>query len=152
MPSYTVYSDKVEINAPQEVVWEILVDLNRYGEWNPFTYRVDTRLLPGEPVELYVRMPKRGDRVQREQVRTVDRPVTLAWGMKLGFEFLLNALREQRLVKIDENRCTYQTWDSFSGLLTPLVVKLFEEDVQNGFNNVAYALKARAELQWRGSL
>lgn len=68
--------------------------------------------------------------------------------MKLGFEFLLNALREQPLEKIDEYRRACQTWDSFSGLLTPLVVKLFEQGIQSGFNRVAYALKERAELEW----
>lgn len=149
---HTLYSEKVIINAPVEQVWDILVDFAKYPDWNPFTYRVDTDLTLGNPVNLlgkavnlYVRMPKRGDRIQREIVRIVDRPHRLAWGMCMGTAFFLSALREQRLEKIDATHCSYQTWDGFNGLLTPLVVGLFGEDIQNGFNAVAKALKLRAE-------
>jgi len=148
MSSYTIISDKVEIHAPREIVWDILVDLKRYPEWNPFTYRVDSTLRPGDPIDLYVRMPIRGDRLQTEQVKVVDRPRELSWGMKLGFEFLVKALREQHLEKVSDTSCTYQTSDALAGLLTPLVVSLFKADMQNGFNSMAYALKTRAEQIW----
>lgn len=148
MPRHTISSHKVEIAAPIELVWEILLDLDSYGEWNPFTYRVDTTLKIGDPVDLYVRMPKRGDRMQTEQVRIVEEPNTLSWGTKLGFEFLLKAQRYQCLKSIDDNRCEYSTWDDFDGALTWLVVGLFGEDMLNGFNNMSYALKERAELKY----
>lgn len=146
---HTIYSDPVIINAPQTFVWEILVDLPRYGEWNPFTWRVDTTLRPGDDVDLYVRMPRRGERLQREQVRSVDAPETLAWGMVMGRAWLLNALRTQRLERIDAQRCRYHTWDAFEGGLTPLVVTLFGKPIQDGFNAMALALKHHAELCWR---
>jgi len=148
MFGYTISSDKVDINAPREIVWDILVDLKRYPEWNPFTYRVDSTLRPGDPIDLYVRMPIRGDRLQTERVKVVNRPTELSWGMKLGFEFLVTTLREQHIEKVSETSCTYRTWDAFSGLLMPLVMGLFKADVQNGFNNMTYALKARAEQIW----
>lgn len=148
MPKHIIRSQKVEILAPIDIVWAILIDLEKYPEWNPFTYRVDTTLNIGDPVELYVRMPKRGDRVQREVVREVNKPYTLAWGMNMGFDFLLKARRDQQLEIIDECRCSYQTWDAFSGLITPLVLALFADDMQNGFDGVATALKERAELMW----
>ena len=34
---------------------------------------------------------------------------------------------------------------SFSGVLTPVIVGFFGEDIKAGFNGVAYALKGRAE-------
>ena len=40
---------------------------------------------------------------------------------------------------------SYQTWDAFNGLLTPLVVKLFERDIVDGFNACAHALKEYCE-------
>ena len=65
--------------------------------------------------------------------------------MTLGISPLLSALREQRLESITNDRCSYSTSDRFSGLLSPLVYFLFYEDVHDGFNRVAYALKHRAE-------
>lgn len=148
MFTQTLYSDVVTINAPREWVWNILIDTPHYGDWNPFTYRVDTTLKIGDPVDLYVRMPIRGDRLQVEQVTRVEPPGVLAWGMKMGSRILLQAERPQILTAIGPDTCTYQTWDAFSGLLTPLVTALFRHDIVNGFNGVAYALKQKAESSW----
>ena len=145
MPKHVVSSEKVTILAPIETVWGVLVDIEKYGEWNPFTYQVESSLKVGDPVELYVRMPNGGDRVSREIVRIVEKPHTLAWGMKMGFEFILKALRQQKLEIIDEHSCHFSTWDSFSGLMTPVVIRVFGQDMEDGFNAMAYALKERAE-------
>ena len=145
MPERVIASEKIRINAPIEKVWAILLDLPRYPEWNPFTYRVDSTLAIGAPVDLYVRMRKRGERVQREYVRTVQAPTMLSWGMTMGHAVVLTALREQKLERIDAQSCSYQTSDAFSGALTPLVAYLFGEDIEEGFNAVARALKAHAE-------
>lgn len=145
MRERVIASEKMVINAPIERVWAILLDLPRYSQWNPFTYRVDSTLVVGAPVDLYVRMRKRGERVQREYVRTVRAPTTLSWGMTMGHAVLLTALRKQTLERIDAKTCSYQTTDAFSGALTPLVTYLFGEDIEEGFNAVARALKAHAE-------
>ena len=145
MSKHTVSSETVEICAPIELAWEVLVDIEKYGEWNPFTYKVETSLKVGDPVILYVRMPKGGDQVQREIVQIVDEPHALAWGMKMGFAFILKAQRQQKIEIIDEQRCSFRTWDSFSGLMTPLVIRQFGDDMENGFNAMAQALKVRAE-------
>lgn len=145
MPERVIASEKIRINAPIEKVWAILLDLPRYPEWNPFTYRVDSTLAIGAPVDLYVRMRKRGERVQREYVRTVQAPTTLSWGMTMGHAVVLTALREQKLERIDAQSCSYQSMDAFRGALTPLVTYLFGEDIEEGFNAVARALKAHAE-------
>lgn len=145
MADHTVYSDLVEINAPIEKVWAILLDFERYPEWNPFTYKVETDLKLGNPVNLYVKLPRRGSKLQVEYVKQVSKPNVLAWGMTMGAEFLLIALREQHLKPLGEDRCSYQTTDAFTGLLTPVVKILFGNSIRDGFNVMAYALKQRAE-------
>ena len=139
-----IRSDAVEIDAPVERVWDILVDVDRYGEWNPFTTRVDTDLRVGSPVDLHVTLgPLKV--VQPERMEAVERPHLLAWSTKIGNPFLLSARRDQHLEALDDTRCRYQTNDVFSGLLTPLVMLLFGRLIRRGFNDMARALKARAE-------
>ncbi|MDX1694447.1 MAG: SRPBCC domain-containing protein [Ketobacteraceae bacterium] len=145
MPEYSVCSDRVDIQAPAETVWQVLVDFERYPDWNPFTYRVETDLVPGHAVDLYVKLPGWGRRLQTEYVHQVVRPRLLSWGMTLGHETLLQALREQRLEVLSENSCCYQSTDAFRGVLTPLVRFLFARSIRRGFNAMAHALKLEAE-------
>lgn len=145
MPAFTVYSDRVEINAPQQVVWDILYDLKRYPEWNPFTEKVVTTFKPNSPVELHVNLPRRGKRLQREFITRVEPPETMGWGMNMLHDSVLKARRWQTLEVINNQRCCYHTEDHISGALSPLVRWLFSQSMEQGFNNMAYALKQRAE-------
>ena len=149
MFEHTVKSDRVEINAPQQLVWDILLDLKRYPEWNPFTHQVISTLRIDDPVDLYVAMPKRGERKQREFIKAVDKPGYLAWGMHMGSPWLLKALRTQNIEAIAVDRCQYFSDDHLQGLLTPVVKLIYSNSIHSGFNAVAYALKKRAESLWQ---
>ncbi len=141
---FVAASDPVEIEAPAERVWDILVDFERYGEWNPFTTRVEASLEIGAPVMLHVRLGWL-KRKQPERIETVEPPHLLAWGTTMGHPVLLSALREQRVEALGETRCRYSTTDRTTGLLTPLVALLFGRLIRQGFNDLAAALKTRAE-------
>lgn len=141
---HLISSDPVEIEAPVERVWEILVDVERYGDWNPFTTRVETNFEIGSPVHLYVTLGPFKLK-QPERIEVVDRPHLLVWSTKVGARFLVAARREQRLEALSERRCRYLTTDAFNGLLTPLVILLFGRLVRRGFNEMARALKKFAE-------
>ena len=139
-----ISSDAVEIEAPIERVWDILVDAGRYGEWNPFTTRIETNFEIGSPIDLYVTLGPLKLR-QPERIEAVERPCLLVWSTKMGHPLLLAARREQRLEASAANRCRYLTTDAFTGFLTPLVVLLCGRLIRRGFNAMALALKARAE-------
>lgn len=141
---HLITSDPVEIEAPIERVWEILVDVDRYGEWNPFTNRVETDFEIGSPVDLYVALGPFKLK-QPERIEAVEPPHLLVWSTKVGHRVLVSARREQRLEALGETRCRYLTTDAFNGLLTPLVILLFGRLVRRGFNDMAWSLKKFAE-------
>jgi hypothetical protein len=136
---------EIEIDAPAPRVWRILTDLAAYSEWNPFTPRVESTLRVGDPVHLYVRL--RGARLAHriEIVSAAEEPRRLCWGMVLGASRLLAAERCQVLTPLGPGRTRYVTEDTIRGLLTPLVMRLFGPPMQRGFDDVARALKQRAE-------
>ena len=135
---------EIEIDAPAERVWEILRDFDRYGEWNPFTPRVETTLELGAPVHLSVRLV--GERpLHRVEYMTRNQPYTLGWEMKLGARFLLHAERVQTLTPVGRDRTRYVTEDCFTGWLRPLVLGLLGGAMQRGFDDCALALKKAAE-------
>jgi hypothetical protein len=139
--SYVVSSVEVEIAAPAAFVWDVLVDFARYPEWNPFTVRVDTTLELGTPVELTLA----SSLVSREFVRVVDPPHHLRYDTGGELPGVV-AARDQWLAERGPRRCAYRTTDTFTGVHAAKVLAATGDWIKEGFDAVALALKARAEL------
>ena len=135
-------SAEVDIAAPIEQVWDILVDLEQYQAWNPFTYRVESSLNVGDHVKLYVKLG--GQKVvQKQVIRRCEAPDALDWGMVMGHPSLLKTLRTQRLTRIDDTTTRYETRDHFTGLLTPLILSFYRHPIRKGFETICSSLKQR---------
>lgn len=133
-----------EMAAPVEVVWEVLIDFERYPDWNVFTPRVETSLRVGSPVRLQVDMPGRSRRTRTEWINLVEPHRTICWGLHIGHPGLLCANRWQELHELEDGRTRYVTTEGFSGLLAPLVMALYAQAMRQGFQSVADGLKERA--------
>ncbi len=150
-------SAAVEIEAPLETVWEIMLDTASYGEWNPFVFRAECAAPEaGEPIVLHVRWANGRTTRSPERISLVEPPhedgpedarvtrATLAYvyeGLpaRLG---LVRGTRFQRLAQQPGGPTRYDTVEEFSGPLVPLAGP---ERVADGFRRHAEALKARAE-------
>ena len=52
MSTYEVRTDPIRINAPIDVVWKVLTDVENYGQWNPFTPQAHTDFRIGSPAQV----------------------------------------------------------------------------------------------------
>lgn len=138
-------SSEIEIDAPIALVWSILHDLESYPEWNPFTIEVKSTLALDSPVEMQVKL--RPPKVMR-QVEYVSAYVDgerVCWGANVGPRWFIRADRCQVLTDLGDDRTRYFTTDVFHGLGVSLMFAVVGRHVQRGFDDVARALKARAE-------
>ena len=145
MFKHATTSEPVEINAPIDAVWNLLADVDRYREWNPFAWtytKTDVRV--GSFVNFDVKLG-RYERKQTERFVAIDRPTLVSWGTKVIHKSLLKALREQRLEKRSETSCAYFNTDTLEGPLAPVAILLFGRSMHRGFADVGRALKQRAE-------
>jgi hypothetical protein len=137
---------EIDIDAPAERVFDILADVDRYGEWNPFTPEVTSTLRLGDPVDMRVRLrPGRPLSRQVETVTANERPRRLCWGADIGARFLVRADRCQELTAVGPDRTRYVCTDRIRGWLAPVVMRFYGEAMQRGFDDCARALKKRAE-------
>ncbi len=137
-------SEAMHIEAPVSVVWDVLTDAKSYGDWNPFTTRLETDFAVDSPIHLHIVMgPYSMDR--KEWVRAVEPPHWLEWDTQVLARFVLYSSKEQRVTALTETSCSYHTTDLFSGLLTPLIMLLFRKLIVRGFDETALALKRRCE-------
>ena len=144
----------VDIDAPIDQVWAVMLDTGAYDEWNPFVVRAECATPPkvGDPIKLHVRWANGRGTTSPERISEVDPPhdddgvrrATLGYvyeGLpaKLG---LVRGTRHQRLSQAPGGPTRYETVEEFSGPLVPLAGP---KRVEDGFRRHAEALKARCE-------
>jgi len=135
----------VDIDATPEVVWGVLTDFDNYEQWNPLAVQCKTSLVPGEPIDMMVRLGKGSLRRQREWVRTHTPGEEFSYTMKPVPGGTLRSLRSQTLTPLDGNRTRYAAHFEIRGWLQPVVTGLLGKALRQGFDGVAEGLKARAE-------
>ena len=148
MSNFSVCTDRIQINAPIDFVWGVLTDVEKYGEWNPFTSRARTDFKIGSPAHLLVRMGPTKFRIT-ERVCAFEKPHLIAWSREFGASWFLLAVREQHLEAISDTSCSYHNVDLLSGVFSPIVSLLFGGYMRRGFSDVGVALKLRAETLYR---
>jgi hypothetical protein len=147
-PNAVVVSERVEIDAPASVVWEILTDLPRYKEWNPFCVEAESTLEMGAPVTMKLRSyidPGEVYFPNCEYVCAFEPERLLSWQLPHVDEWPYPARRDQIIETLGPNRCAYHSTDAFLGPNGIHVMRFAGSWVKRAFDDTAYALKARAE-------
>lgn len=149
-------SAAIDIDAPLEQVWAIMLDTERYGEWNPFVERAETAqpAQVGNPIVLHVVWANGSRTRSPERITALEGPRTdPATGtttalMSYVYEGLparlglVRGVRHQRLTQQPGGPTSYETVEEFRG---PLVRLAGPGRVADGFRRHAEGLKRRAE-------
>ncbi|WGY02687.1 SRPBCC domain-containing protein [Nocardioides sp. QY071] len=151
-------SAQIDIDAPLAVVWDVMTDTGRYGEWNPFVERAETAqpAAVGNPIVLHVvwangRRTRSPERITALDGPTTD-PVSGTTTALMSYVYeglparlgLVRGVRHQRLTQHPGGPTTYDTVEEFSG---PLVRLAGPGRVADGFRRHAEGLRQRAERE-----
>ncbi len=148
-PANEVRSITVEIDAPASVVWEVLTDLPRYGDWNPFCVAAESTLEMGAPVHMKLKSFWTDELSPNcEYVCAFEPGKLLSWQMEYSEAWPYAARRDQVITTLGEDRCSYYSTDAFLGDTGVHVMRFAGPWVKVAFDNTARALKARAEAIW----
>jgi hypothetical protein len=142
----TVFSERYVIEAPASIVWEILVDMERYGDWNPFCVKADSTLEIGAPVNMVLNnYTNPGELVPNCEYVCANVPERLlSWELPVeNFEYA--ARRDQVIEALGPERCLYFTTDAFLGEHARHIMYFCGGWVKRAFDDSAKALKERAE-------
>lgn len=141
-----VTSITVEIDAPASVVWEVLTDFDRYGEWNSFCPELKTTGKLGDLVYMQVRVPGLDGTIPvNEYLIAYEAEQLLSWEQRPTPENRDAARRDQYIEAVDAQRCRYVTTDLFLGVNADRIMKEHGGWVKQGFDDCARDVKRRAE-------
>lgn len=150
-PDAVTVSDTVDIAAPARVVWQVLTDMPRYNEWNPFCVRAESTLEMGAPVMMtLVNYAAPGTLVPNcEFVCAFEPERLLSWEMKHTEAWPYAARRDQIIEATGPESCRYTSTDAFLGESGIHVFRFAGPWVKRAFDDSARALKTRAEALWQ---
>ena len=146
-PDHVARSIRVEIDAPASVVWDVLVDLPKYGEWNPFCVKCESTLDMGAPVKMTIAMPWDPSEisVMTEYVCAYEPEKLLSWKMDWSEAWPYAGRRDQVIERLGPERCAYYSTDAFLGETAIHIHHFAQGWISAAFTATARALKVRAE-------
>ncbi|MGH8505278.1 MAG: SRPBCC family protein [Stenotrophobium sp.] len=134
----------VEIDAPAARVWEVITDLKRYPEWNPFMRECSTTFKPGDPIDMKVQLMAK-PQPQREWVLEYVEGKRFAYNMKPVPAGALSSFRSHEVEALSDHRTRYRSYFHLKGWLMPLVRALLGARLQKGFAGMTQGIQQRAE-------
>lgn len=133
----------VDIDAPGETVWDVLVDFSAYPEWNPRA-RITGTAAEGERLVVAPGPDAEGMPTFRPTVLRADGS-ELRWLGHLYVRGLFDGEHVFAVEDLGDGRSRLTQSESFGGLLVGLLMRLYGADTESGFEAVNAALKERAE-------
>lgn len=134
----------VNIDAPLETVWDVIVDFDRYGEWNPFILEARGKAEAGQKLWLRMQRPaKPREEVHTPTVTVVEKNRHLQWSGVIRHATVFRA-RHEFLLEETATGVRLRQREDFGGLTMPFAGGMVWR-IEEGFLLMNAALKVRAE-------
>lgn len=137
---------EIEINAPVETVWEILVDLGSYKDWNPFMVSSEGTVAVGERLTNRMQPPGGKGMTFRPVVTVVEPERVFEWLGRPRVPWVFDG-RHRFELEATETGTRLIHGEQFSGVMLLFMRKSLDTHTLAGFQAMNEALKARAEAQ-----
>ena len=146
-PSGLRVEDRIGIQAPPEVIWDIVRDLGRWSEWNPTYPKAEGQIRIGEILTVSLALP--GQPVQELKPKVLEWVPNeqLHWRLTM-MGGLIKTLRYIEISPVSESGCIVDNGEIFGGFMGPSLGKRMGRVVRRGFQAMNEALKERAEAEW----
>lgn len=135
---------EIDIDAAPEVVWQVLTDLDRYRDWNPFITSSVGKTAVGETLVNRMEPPGGKPMTFKPRVTVVEEASVFEWLGKLGLPGLFDG-RHRFELETTPSGTRLTQHELFSGLLVRLMRKSLDGNTRAGFEAMNVALKERAE-------
>lgn len=139
---------RIGVQAPGEIVWEILADVVRWPEWSVIYPQAAGVIGFGERLTLTLALP--GQEPEVIQPRIVDwGPIEAIHWRTPAMRGLVTAIRYLEVEVMSEAGCIFSNGELFQGLLSGRIPRARRIALRDGFVALGESLRDRAEALWR---
>ncbi|MTI22620.1 SRPBCC domain-containing protein [Fulvivirga sp. RKSG066] len=136
---------EIKINKPKAEVWKILMDFDKYPEWNPFILSLLGKPKLRSRLKVTIRPEDGKPMVFKPKVTMHKSNEVFAWLGQLWMTGLFDGHHRFELKAINDSETLFVHREEFSGLLVPLFWKQINTKTRAGFEAMNKQLKVRAE-------
>ncbi|WP_337186922.1 SRPBCC domain-containing protein [Phenylobacterium sp.] len=147
-PSGVRVEHRIGVQAPAEVIWEVVHDLDRWAEWNPTYPSASGVIRIGETLDLTLALPDQPHQPLKPRVLEWVPNEQLHWRLTM-MGGLIRTTRYIEIQALHEAGCIVDNGEIFGGLMGPSLGRRVRGLVRRGFMAMNEALKDRAETIWR---
>jgi hypothetical protein len=133
------------VAASAETVWGILVDFDRWSEWNPSVPSIRGEARLGSTVALTLAMPRRPSAKVEAKITQLVPEQRLCWHGTVGGDRIFAGTREFVIDPEPDGTVNVTHVEIVSGLLYPVFRAVMGGAIQKHHDNLNAALKDRAE-------
>lgn len=138
---------RVGIQAPAEVIWEILADLKSWHEWNALYPKAAGEIRIGAQLDITLALPGQPEQQIRPTVVDWVPNDQLHWKLTM-LRGLVKTIRFFEIEELAAESCIVSNGEYVGGMLGPMLARRMTGTIYRGFRDMNEALKARAEATW----
>ncbi len=135
---------EIIIDALPQRIWEVLLDLGSWKDWNPFIIESEGEVAVGERLKntmlngekTYVFKPK---------VLKVEKHREFLWRGRLIMPGIFDGRHGFRIEAMDNGQCRFVNYEKFSGLCSKMIMRKIHSDTKRNFDRMNQALKEQVE-------
>lgn len=136
---------EIEIHASADKVWGVLMDFNKYPEWNPFIKSIRGSAEIGSRLQVVMQPEGRKPTTFRPKVLANQPHEEFRWLGKLLIPGIFDGEHIFLIEILDEGRVKFIQQEYFKGIFASSIMKKIGDVTQLAFEAMNLALKERAE-------
>lgn len=146
-PSGFRIEDRIGVQAPADVIWDVVQHLPGWAEWNPVYPRAEGEIRIGNVLSFDLALPGQGTQAIKATVLDWVPGEQLHWQLRM-MGGLIKTLRYIEITPLSDQGCVVDNGEIFGGLMGPSLGKRMRGPIRRGFQAMNEALKERAEAEW----
>ena len=133
------------VAASAETVWGILVDFERWPQWNPSVPSISGDARVGSTLALTLAMPRRPSAKVKATITELDPERRFSWHGNIGGDRFFAGTREFEIDPQPDGTVLVTHVETVTGLFFPVFRAIMGSAIQEHHDNLNAALKDRAE-------
>jgi len=139
---------RIGVQAPAEVIWEILSDIDHWPSWNPTYPEARGTLRIGAPLQFVVALPGLARRELHVNVIDWVPETQILWGERAPLG-LVSTVRYIEIESLTKASCILSNGEQVDGMLADFYLHKRRRPMRLGFAAMSEALKEKSEALWR---